>query len=179
MSEIMETEAWYALRVTYSRELIVKQLLDAAGIDNFLPMHYEYVMKRGQRVRQLVPAVHNLLFAHTTREKLDAFKSTPGMDTTVRYIMDRETRQPIIVPDIQMHSFILVASTYEEAVLYMHPEELHIAKGTKVRITSGVFCGAIGEFVRIRHDRRVVVNIEGVMAVATTFVHPAMVEAIE
>ena len=51
-------------------------------------------------------------------------------------------------------------------------------KGQKVRITDGVFKGVIGEFVRIRHDRRVVVNIEGVMAIATTFIPPSLVEPV-
>ena len=54
--------------------------------------------------------------------------------------------------------------------------ELNLVKGQKVRITDGVFKGVIGEFVRIRHDRRVVVNIEGVMAVATTLIPPSLVE---
>ena len=75
--------------------------------------------------------------------------------------MNRETHQPVIIPDAQMRSFILVAGTYDEAVIYVEPEELKLVKGTKVRITGGVFEGAVGEFVRLRHDRRVVVNIEG------------------
>ena len=61
---------------------------------------------------------------------------------------------------------------------YMEAAELNLVKGQKVRITDGVFKGVIGEFVRIRHDRRVVVNIEGVMAVATTFIHSSLVEPI-
>ena len=69
--------------------------------------------------------------------------------------------------------------TYDEAVIYVEPEELKLVKGTKVRITGGVFEGAVGEFVRLRHDRRVVVNIEGVMAVATTFIHSSLIEPIE
>ena len=93
--------------------------------------------------------------------------------------MDRETRQPIVIPDEQMRSFILVSGNYDEAVLYLEPTELALVKGQKVRITDGIFKGVIGEFVRIRHDRRVVVSIEGVMAVATTFIHPSLVEAVE
>lgn len=31
----------------------------------------------------------------------------------------------------------------------------------------------------VRNDRRVVVSIEGVMAVATTFIHPSFVEPID
>ena len=79
----------------------------------------------------------------------------------------------------EMRSFILVAGNCDEAVLYVEPAELHLVKGQKVRITGGVFEGVIGEFVRIRHDRRVVVNIEGVMAVATTFIPPSLVEPIK
>lgn len=73
----------------------------------------------------------------------------------------------------------MVAGNCDEAVLYVEPAELHLVKGQKVRITGGVFEGVIGEFVRIRHDRRVVVNIEGVMAVATTFIPPSLVEPIK
>ena len=36
---------WYAIRVTYNRELKVKADLDAQGIDNFIPMKYVSVMR--------------------------------------------------------------------------------------------------------------------------------------
>lgn len=43
--------AWYALRITYSRELAFKQYLDDRNIENFIPMRYEYVVKgRGKYV---------------------------------------------------------------------------------------------------------------------------------
>lgn len=169
---------WYAVRVTYSRELTFKGFLDEEKIENFIPMHYEYVVKNDRRVRKLVPAVHNLVFIRSTRKRIDEIKTKPGMNIPIRYIMNRETHQPIIIPDVQMRSFILVAGTYNEALVYLEPEELKLVKGTKVRITGGIFEGAVGEFVRLRHDRRVVVSIEGVMAVATTFVHSSLIEPI-
>lgn len=167
---------WYAVRVTYSRELAFKAYLDEEKIENFIPMRYEYVVKKGRRMRKLVPAVHNLVFIHSTRKRVDEMKNKPGMNLPIRYIMNRETHQPIIIPDEQMRSFILVAGTYDEAIIYIEPEELNLVKGTKVRITGGIFEGAIGEFVRLRHDRRLVVSIEGVMAVATTYIHSSLVE---
>ena len=92
--------------------------------------------------------------------------------------MNREHHLPVIVPDDQMRSFILVAGTYEESVIYVGLAELQLVRGQKMRVMCGVFEGAVGEFVRIRRDRRVVVNIEGVMAVATTFIHSSLVEPI-
>lgn len=178
MNSISIKKHWFALRVTYSRELALKALLDKEGIENFIPMRYEYMEKNGRRIRKLVPAVHNLVFIHSTRKCIDALKDKPGMNIPIRYIMDRELRRPIVIPDIQMRSFILVAGSYDESILYVEPAELNLVKGQKVRITGGVFEGVIGEFVRIRHDRRVVVNIEGVMAIATTFIHSSLVEPI-
>lgn len=175
----MSDMQWFPVRVTYSRELVLKTYLDEKQIENFIPMHYEYVVKHGQRVRKLVPAIHNLVFIHATRECVDEVKQKLSDTVPVRYIMNPETRRPIVVPDKQMHSFLLVAGNYDKAIVYLMPEELHLLKGAKVRITGGVFEGAIGEFVRIRHDRRVVVNVEGVMAVATAFVHPSLVEEIK
>ena len=49
---------WYAVRVTYSRELFFKEYLDAEGIENYIPMRYEYVVRKERRLysgRQLKP----------------------------------------------------------------------------------------------------------------------------
>lgn len=170
------TPRWFAIRVTYSRELLLKAYLDEAGIENFIPMHYKYVEKNDRRVRKLVPAIHNLVFVHSTRRRLDEIKSNPGMTIPIRFIMDRERHRPIVIPDSQMRSFMAVAASYDQAVVYFEPTELNLPKGTPVRITGGIFAGVEGVFVRIRHDRRVVVSIEGVMAVATTYIHPSLVE---
>lgn len=48
-----------------------------------------------------------------------------------------------------------------------------------MRITGSVFAEVEGEFVRVRNDRCVVVSIEGVMAVATAFIHSSFVEPID
>lgn len=173
------TNHWFAIRVSYCRELTLKAILDENQIENFIPMRYEYVVKEGKRMRRLLPAIHNLVFVHSNRRCIDALKEQLEPTLPIRFIMNREHRQPIIIPDTQMHSFMLVAGNLEETVLYMDPTELQLVKGQKVRITGGIFEGVVGEFVRIRHDRRVVVCIEGVMAVATTFVSPALVQAIE
>lgn len=169
---------WFAVRVSYSRELTLKSILDKENIENFIPMSYAMVMKGGKRVRKSVPAIHNLVFIHSTRKRIDTLKDELEGSLPIRFIMNRELARPVVIPDAQMRSFILVAGTRDEAILYIEPAELQLVKGQKVRITDGVFKGVIGDFVRIRHDRRVVVLIEGVMAVATTFIPPSFVEPI-
>ena len=167
MNDSTDNNYWYALRVTYSRELALKNFLDREGIENFIPMRYEYIVKDERRVRKLVPAVHNLVFVCSV-----------GLSSPIRYIMDRETRQPIIVPDIQMRSFMAVAGNCDQQLVYLEPSTVSFRKGERVRVTGGIFEGVEGEFIRVKNDRRVVVSIRGVMAVATTFIHPSLIEPI-
>lgn len=172
-------KSWYALRITYSRELAFKEYLDSRGVRNFLPMRYEYVFRGERKIRKLVPVVHNLVFVYATRSEVDEMKSTVGASLPIRYIMDRETRQPITIPEVQMRSFIAVAGNYDEQVVYLDPSVVSMKKGDRVRVTGGIFEGVEGEFVRIKGDRRVVVSIQGVMAVATAFIHPSLIELIK
>ena len=175
-SSILNSEYhWYALRITYSRELVLKEFLDKNNIENFIPMRYEYVTRKEQRIRKLVPAIHHLVFIYSTRKKIDEIKEENAVLLPLRYIMDRETKQPIIVPEIQMRHFIAIAGSYDQQIIYLPPTEYSMQKGDRVRITGGVFEGVEGIFVRVKGDRRVVVSIQGVMAVATTFIHPSLI----
>lgn len=169
---------WYALRITYSRELALKEYLDANGIENFIPMHYEYSVRNERRVRKLVPVIHNLVFVHSSRNRIDQIKDTMNMTLPIRYIMDKETRQPIIIPDSQMRSFMAIAGNYDQQLVYLEPSTVSFRKGDRVRVIGGAFAGIEGEFLRIKNDWRVVVSIEGVVAVATAFIHPSLVEPI-
>ena len=171
-----EEKVWYAIRVTYNRELKVKEDLDARGITNFVPMQYRREERHGVMVERLVPSVHNLIFIHITPSKMKEYKMTT--DLPIRYIMDRETHKPIIVPTREMENFIKVAGTYDKKLIYLNPNPGDFAEGERVRIIGGMFAGAEGIFVRLKGDRRVLVNVPGVVAVATTYVHPSMIEKI-
>lgn len=165
---------WYALRVTYNREMKVKADLDGKGIESFVPMTCRAVERDGRLVKRLVPSVHNLIFVHIEPERMRAYKQRTAMP--VRYIMDAERRHPVTVPADQMESFIAVAGTLNEQLIYLTPKPGDFSKGDRVRILGGPFKGAVGRFVRVKGDRRVVVCINGVVAVATTFIHPSLIE---
>ena len=56
-------ENWFAMRVTYRREMKVKAEMDALGIQAFVPMRR--IMKHGPRLENAMePAIHNLIFIH-------------------------------------------------------------------------------------------------------------------
>lgn len=181
-SSLIEREEpmyWYAMSVPYNRVLKVKKQLDEKQIDCFVPMRYEVRTVRGRKVRLYVPAVSNLIFVHTTDSCLKLFKQTTSFLQYLVYKVDGVS-QKVIVPDDQMEQFIRVCRTHDEHLIYLTPEEINLAKGTRVRILGGAFNGVEGIFVKVKgkRNRRVVVLIDHVSAIAVSEVSPDLIEII-
>ena len=173
-----ETEVWFAMRATYRRELEAMHLLEKANLGCFIPMQYKISIRRGRKVRALVPVIRNLVFVHARPSDVQRVKS---QITYLQYITDTRSGQKIIIPDHEMQCFIAVAGTYNDHLLYFQPEELNLSKGTRVRITGGDFEGYEGVFVKVKgaRDRRVVISLQGVIAMAMATLSPDLIEVIE
>lgn len=165
-----ETPKWFALRVTYGRELQARDAFDALSIPSFVPMRYEYVVRNHKKERKLVPAVSNLVFAHTQKATLDRLKHTSL--PYLRYIMkhDGNLSMPLTVRNDDMENFIRVARQVEEDIRYINPDDYDLKAGQRVRVIGGPFVGTVGTLVKVRGSRskRVVVELEGVLHVAST-----------
>lgn len=174
-------KAWYVLRVTYQRELAAKRLLDSLQVECFVPMRTVKRRINGRPVDMRESVIHNYLFVRTGKRTIDELKRfrMPYL-RYVMHVQDGE-RQAMIVPEEQMRNFMAVAGCEREALLYFGPGEVDLAQGDRVRITGGVFEGVEGVFVRVRgaRERRVVVQIDGVAAVATAAVPPQWIEKIK
>lgn len=158
---------WFAMSAPYRRELKAKERLEGMGIESFVPMTKTIVERRGTKRRETVPAIHNLIFVHTTKNIIKQAKQG------IEYLQYRTKpcngkSTPIIVPDREMEQFIAITNARMEEITYLQPDEIDIKKGTKVRIHGGTFNGTEGIFVKIKgkRNRRVVVLIEGLAAVA-------------
>ena len=86
----------------------------------------------------------------------------------------------MVVPDRQMADFIKVSNQYEVEKVYLKPEEVDLAKGTRVRILGGPFDGVEGLFLRVKgkRDKRLVVWVERVIATAVD-ISPDLIQVIE
>ena len=169
-----EQKVWYAIRVTFNREMKVKDDLDLRGIESFIPMKYVMGTRRGRRVKKLVPTIHNLIFFHIEPSLMKQYKATTRLP--IRYIMNPATKKPVVVPDQEMKNFIAVAGTYEEQLVYITPKPGQFTRGDRVRILGGPFEGAEGVLQRVKGDSRVIVTVQGLVAVATTAIHPSLLE---
>ncbi len=176
--ESVAVECWYALRVTYGREMKLREFLMPSGVTCFVPMCYRETERNGKRSRRLVPAIRNIIFVYSTLERIGQIKRQLGEKIPVRYIMDCATGEPVVVPAREMEYFIAVSSTNNDELIYLTDVKQVPRRGQRVKVTGGIFEGIEGEVVRIRKDRRVMVSLPGVMAVVTTFIEPRLLEIV-
>lgn len=184
MNDVRTQQLWYPMRVTYNRELKVKTSLDQQGIETFLPVRNKLVERSGHRRFELVPAIHNLLFVHSSRERLTELKMTDEDFSPLRYMMSRPldpTIRPEVlhIPNREMENFIRVASLTDDRVIFLDYAVVANKVGRRVIITDGDFAGIEGTVKRIQKNRHVVIQLEGVAAVALAFVPPAHLKFLE
>ena len=174
---------WFPMRVTYNRETKVKENLDALGIETFMPVKQVFTIHGGHKKLETIPAIHNLLFVHSSREKLTNLKMTEEEFSPLRYMMTRPLEknirsQIITIPDKLMNNFIRVASHTDDSVMYLDYDKVANKIGRKVVISDGPFAGIEGSVIRVDNNKRVVVKLEGVTAVAIAFVPPVFLKFI-
>lgn len=127
MCEEPQTEQqWYAIRVTYSREMAAKSYLDSIGIESYVPMHFAERTYGGKRRKVWEPLIHNLLFIRTSADRLREIKATTTLP--IRYIMDRESKSPTVIPERQMQDFMAVVATQNEHVEIVAPQDVDLER---------------------------------------------------
>ena len=163
---------WYALRATYSRELKVQTLLNERGVRTFVPMMWRSNAVNGQQQKKLVPAVSNLCFAYASKDQLDEFIRSFGDASPVHYYWDRTAGRALTVPEKAMEDFITVASSLDEDLIYLTEISEKLREGQTVEVIDGPFKGIKGKIVRIKKNRRVLVELPGFLAVTTNYLSP-------
>ena len=177
-----DPKAWYPMRVTYSREMKVKAELDRLEIENFVPMTYRLVDADGENPhRELLPAINNLVFVHSTQERISRLKTSNVVLEPLRYLMDHTAEKPheiMTVPDRQMENFMRVATMTDDSVMFLDKKSFVGKEGKRVMIMGGKFEGVEGVIRRVKRCKRVVVELEGVASVAIAFVPAALLREI-
>lgn len=165
---------WYAMRVTYSRELKVQAALQQLCIESFVPMRRGVTYGKEGPHYGLVPAIHNLIFVRSTQSRLTELKRGREELSSLRYMTRPKAGCPseneiITIGDAAMDNFMRVASVTDDRVLFLDncsDESI----GQRVRVTDGYFAGVEGVIRRIKKNKRVVVSIEGCASVAIAYV---------
>lgn len=177
----IEQPAWFAMSATFGRELKAKAFLESKQVKCFVPMRYEMVKDRNQvKVRKLVPAINNLIFVYTTKERIQSLKAVVEY---LQYLTKPVGGKniPITVPEYQMQQFMAVCNTHNEKLVYLSPNEINLKEGTPVKIIGSAFDGVEGTFIKVDKCRkkRVVVMVEGITAVILAEFTDGYIQVIE
>ena len=165
---------WYTAKTQYSIEKKIKKQLEGLGIEHFIPFRTVLIEKQGKKVKVEKPIIPNYIFVHADRDTCLSLVNTHGL--SMSYLRDLETRQLLVIPDKQMQDFMFLLDFSEEAVQVLNE---NLRSGDRVRVIKGEFSGIEGELVRIKGHKRVVVRLEGLFSLATTYIPGAFLEKID
>lgn len=176
-TETSNATNWYALKVFYNRVAKIETLLKGRDIESYIPMKSVEQVVAGHKVRCRKPAISSLMFMRCSEaEASDLQKTLMG---EVMVYRNRGERQPAAIPDNEMQMFIRVTSIDELGMEYLSESGEEWTTGDRVRVTGGIFQGAEGYIKRIKGNHRLVVAIEGVIAVATSYIPTCFLEKAE
>ena len=159
MVAMSETVRWYAIKVYYNRMTQLREQLTVDGVKFFVPS-----------------MVSSLLFVQASKDYLTQFEE--GYRGRLWVYRDLLTGKPSAIPDREMEVFIFVCTAGQQGLSYLGEDKPEYHQGDRVRVTDGLFKGAEGYIKRIKKDRRLVVSVRGVAAVATGYIPPQFLETI-
>ena len=159
---------WYVAHTRVNQELWIKKKLDELGIENFLPQEEQV------RETPLGRKTIRVLLSHT--DKATSFSLINDHGLNIVYLKDIEGRHSLIVPDKQMHDFMFLLDFSPSGVEVLNK---NLKRGDRVRVIKGPLQGLEGELVRLMGHKRVVIRLEGVVSIATSYIPGSFLERIE
>lgn len=200
---------WYALKVFYNKVFDMEALLNGMGLETYIAVdkvllkgeahllarrHLASLTASGQKdtryiqegalIYQRTPIITSLIFVRAEETDLPSLEKAlkeEGSNNTKGFIYKNALRKEYArIPDNQMTAFRLVTARGSEG-LEFHSEDsfTRYREGTRVRVTEGPFKGAEGYIKRIKRDRRLLVNVEGIVAVVASYIEPQYLEIVK
>ncbi|MDR2383080.1 MAG: UpxY family transcription antiterminator [Prevotellaceae bacterium] len=165
---------WYAARVKYRTEKKIKTFLEEKAIGHFIPFRTIFWERKGKRIRREKPVISCVIFVKT--DYLTALSIPANLGLSVSYIYNSDTKRFQVIPEKQMQDFMFLLDFSESSV--MRISNTNLKRGDRVRVIKGDFAGIEGELIRVRGHKRVVVRLEGIFSLATTYIPHEYLEKI-
>ena len=151
---------WYAAYTRVNQELVIKKKLDELGVENYLPQEERVRETPLGRKKIRVILIHGLIFIRT--------------DKTTSFSLLND--HLLIIPDKQMEDFMFLLDFSTDGVEVLNKD---LKRGDRVRVIKGPLLGLEGELVRLKGHKRVVIRLDGVASIATSYIPSSFLEKIE
>jgi transcription antitermination factor NusG len=165
---------WYAARVKYQTEKKIKTWFEALKIEHFIPFKTVVIEYKGRKRKKEKPVIPCIIFVHATYSTALSLPVESGY--SMNYIRNIDTKKIQVIPDKQMEDCMFLFTMSDKA---FKMSNVNLRRGDRVRVVRGAFMGIEGELVRIKGHKRVVVRLEGVFSLVTTYIPEDFLERVE
>ena len=178
-----ENKQWFVLRVSYGRIIKAKALVEAKGLECYVPLRYKEVRKKGKKRIITEPLLPSFLFVHASAEQVDSLlqnKSIKPIENIalLSYYYDHTSHceksptknPPLVISDSVMDNFIRLTSIHNPHIIPVTSDNIKYKLGDEVVITDGEFKDIRGRVARIAGQQRVLVELFDRCLVATAYV---------
>lgn len=179
MNQIEGQNQWHVLQAMHGKAEKAQAVFTKKGITSFVPMKSVSETIGRKTTTKLVPILNHLIFADTETSVIREIRET---NNYIYYRPDlTDNKKPMIVPREEMEYFIdFVQSGGDEGydeLEYIDIDSFNIKAGERVRITSGIFKGKEGLFVKVegKHLKQIVVAVAGIISLKIKHPNPSRI----
>ena len=145
---------------------------------------YARYIQEGPVIYERRPLVTALIFVKASPKEIvqvaDRLKDEQVMGRALGFVYKTaDWKAFATIPQKQMDAFRLVVESGQSGLEFYSADEFELKEGDKVKVLEGPLAGTEGYIKRIRKNRRLLVCIEGVIAVATSYIPEKYLERIE
>lgn len=178
MNSIENPIRWYAFKVFFNKVFEMDELMRESGVETYFPVVRVKKMVGGVVKQVKRPAISSLLFVRCTGEEVVEWqRKLTGKVMLYSHVTDG-VRLPSPIDEDEMRYFILVTSTGDEHLEFLEVGSIDYKKGQRVRVIDGTYKGCLGYIKRVKGNRRLLVSVEGVALVATSYIPAAFLEKV-
>lgn len=198
---------WYAIKVFFNKVFKMEDILSDMDLETYLPVQkvrlrgLEHMkaakllaavdanhrkdsryIQQGPIIYERKPLVASLIFVKADDNEIQAIDNRLQEERILGQVQgfiykSADFKKRATIPEKQMESFRLLTENGDGLTFYT-TDLVKLMEGDKVRVIEGPLKGAEGYIKRIKKDRRLLVCVEGVIAVATSFIPDSMLEKI-
>ena len=207
-AESLPERNWYAIKVFYNKVFRMEDILSDKDLETYLPVQKiqlkgrEHMLaarrlaqvddyhrrdaryiQEGPVIYERRPLVTSLIFVKASSEEIlqvsIRLRDEQIMDRSLGFVYKTaDWKEFASIPQKQMESFRLVVESGQSGLEFYSADAFELKEGDKVKVLEGPLAGAEGYIKRIKKNRRLLVCIEGVIAVATSYIPEKYLERI-
>jgi transcription antitermination factor NusG len=169
---------WYAFKVFYNKVFELDKEIQREKIETYFPIVKSYKLVEDKPKLLQKPAISSLIFVCCDETAIMALQQKlSGKAMLYTHVTDG-VRLPSPIDEEEMRIFKLVTSVEDERLQYLDVGSVNYKEGQKVRVLDGPYKGCSGFIKRIKGNRRLLVAVEGLALVATSYIPSEFLEKI-